>query len=815
MADMNFTVDANVSPAVRNLDKLQNRVEKLNSTFDGMRTALAGLALGSFAVSAIKFADSMQDLSNATGIAVNSIVGLSKTFQASGGDAEQARQAIIKLNLSIAEAREGSKNAQLAFKDVNVTLQDLATLSEEDILGKTIEGLARIEDPAQRLKTAVELLGKGAKGIDFTAVAAGYTSAAAEAAKYNEAIAKSAALNDKFEAAVGKLKLTFLSTFEPFADAINKLDDQKINQIIESMTKLAVAVAGLAAALKGLEIVAKVFIFMQSSLLLVSGGFAALVKTVSAFGTQIRGFMAALGAGTPILEALGVTLGVLAGKRIPWLIKSLGMLAKGFLGVVGVLYTVYEVINALTNNALSNWLSTTYDKVKAILGLGGAKTDAGGMSPEEVAAENQRIKNRDAAAKADEAAKKRRAEAKAYYEEQARQIEANVAAFKRQGDEIVKNLQLEVAFNGVSEDTVEIIKAQNDAYKRTADEVQKLRDQKAALKPNETELAAIIDQQIAKVQKLGQEQANQATAAIQQLQAQRDAQDRLNHALEMKSLAIKNDESLLQLQEQLGLVGKYGDALQNNLVKLDVERELRGKLNEYAIKQLELENQRAKLGEDNFNREMAQLEQLRQAAVGYANARLEAENKIVAATRKSEREDVTTAIGKRLEELQRSIDPTVLAVQKVDSIFGNMGRAIDDFVKTGKFKFKEFSLSIIQDLIAIELKAQATKILSSVLGSAGSFLGSLFGFANGGNPPVNKPSIVGERGPELFVPKTAGTVVPNEMLGMGSGPVNNTYITNNISAIDAKSVAQLFAENRKTLLGSVKMAEKELPYRLA
>ena len=41
------------------------------------------------------------------------------------------------------------------------------------------------------------------------------------------------------------------------------------------------------------------------------------------------------------------------------------------------------------------------------------------------------------------------------------------------------------------------------------------------------------------------------------------------------------------------------------------------------------------------------------------------------------------------------------------------------------------------------------------------------------------------------------------------------YITNNIQAVDAKSVAQLFAENRKTLLGSVEMARRELPYQMA
>lgn len=41
------------------------------------------------------------------------------------------------------------------------------------------------------------------------------------------------------------------------------------------------------------------------------------------------------------------------------------------------------------------------------------------------------------------------------------------------------------------------------------------------------------------------------------------------------------------------------------------------------------------------------------------------------------------------------------------------------------------------------------------------------GFADGGMPPVGMASLVGENGPELFVPHTAGTVVPNHMLGGG------------------------------------------------
>ena len=46
-------------------------------------------------------------------------------------------------------------------------------------------------------------------------------------------------------------------------------------------------------------------------------------------------------------------------------------------------------------------------------------------------------------------------------------------------------------------------------------------------------------------------------------------------------------------------------------------------------------------------------------------------------------------------------------------------------------------------------------------------------FANGGRPSVGRPSIVGERGPELFVPNRAGTIIPNHALGGSTNVVVN------------------------------------------
>ena len=45
-------------------------------------------------------------------------------------------------------------------------------------------------------------------------------------------------------------------------------------------------------------------------------------------------------------------------------------------------------------------------------------------------------------------------------------------------------------------------------------------------------------------------------------------------------------------------------------------------------------------------------------------------------------------------------------------------------------------------------------------------------FANGGRPPVGRAALVGERGPELFVPRSAGTIVPNHAMGGANVTVN-------------------------------------------
>jgi hypothetical protein len=92
--------------------------------------------------------------------------------------------------------------------------------------------------------------------------------------------------------------------------------------------------------------------------------------------------------------------------------------------------------------------------------------------------------------------------------------------------------------------------------------------------------------------------------------------------------------------------------------------------------------------------------------------------------------------------------------------------------------------------------------IKSLLGGLDLKIGGtkLFGFAAGGIPPVNRPSIVGEQGPELFVPRTSGTIIPagptagiRGMMAGGTPILNMSFETTRFGDTDYVSRDQLEA----------------------
>lgn len=65
--------------------------------------------------------------------------------------------------------------------------------------------------------------------------------------------------------------------------------------------------------------------------------------------------------------------------------------------------------------------------------------------------------------------------------------------------------------------------------------------------------------------------------------------------------------------------------------------------------------------------------------------------------------------------------------------------------------------------------------VKSVGGAILGGIGSLFGFADGGQVNRNEPYIVGERGPEIFMPATSGTIIPNNAYTTGRQSAGDVY----------------------------------------
>lgn len=108
-------------------------------------------------------------------------------------------------------------------------------------------------------------------------------------------------------------------------------------------------------------------------------------------------------------------------------------------------------------------------------------------------------------------------------------------------------------------------------------------------------------------------------------------------------------------------------------------------------------------------------------------------------------------------------------------------------------------LTMIRRMVAEALAAQILKsIFGGAEGSENPFLSAIasaFGGARADGGPISpgKAFLVGERGPELIIPRSSGTVVPNDQLASAGSP-NITNIINLPPTMDRGTVPQIADE---------------------
>lgn len=146
-------------------------------------------------------------------------------------------------------------------------------------------------------------------------------------------------------------------------------------------------------------------------------------------------------------------------------------------------------------------------------------------------------------------------------------------------------------------------------------------------------------------------------------------------------------------------------------------------------------------------------------------------------------------IGDSFQSMVQRLVAEALAADLMDALFGDKKGDSEGMLGGMLGKFTDF--------LGLGKKAGGG---SSGIGGLFGSLGDLFGgfFADGGTPPLGKVSIVGEDGPEAFVPRTVGTILPADQTAQlragGGRPVSivqNFAIT---GPVDRRSQQQIATE---------------------
>ena len=251
----------------------------------------------------------------------------------------------------------------------------------------------------------------------------------------------------------------------------------------------------------------------------------------------------------------------------------------------------------------------------------------------------------------------------------------------------------------------------------------------------------------------------------------------INTEIEAATLTEKFDEAARKVAEEREMTERIiqlrREGLNPEIAKTIAELEKQAKTGKDAL-QAEIDKlleKRQKLGE---------LPPLDQARLTTLEEQRDEQDNIIDGIRKTE--EATHDLNKAAEETLDAFDKLKSTIQNdiKDGIKGLIKgtSTLADLARTVADRFLDMSLNLM------------------LFGNAGgqTVTGGLFkllGFANGGRPPVGRPSVVGEKGPELFVPDRSGTIIPNNQLGGSTNVVVNVDASGSSVEGDAGQAEQL------------------------
>ena len=680
-ANVKLTVDAR--GATKALQDVNNKTNKLQKSFGGLRTAIAGIGIGLLARNTVKTTANFQALQIRMRV-------LTSEFGEFAQVQKLVTKAQDKFNLSIVEATQGITDIFARLRPLGVSLKDIETTFMGFNSIAVVAGLNAQEASAAFTQLAQGLGSGRLQGDEFRSIA-------------EQVPQLLKAISDETGIATGKLKDfaskgllksdIIIRALSKSAEGLGKqIDDiidespaQKFkklnNELLELQltlgSKLTPALADGAVALASLVEGFSNFIDSEQ-------GQVALIITGVVLATKALG--AAIAFATPFVVALKTNLATMA---------IAAAAANGKLGASATLS--FAAAGGFTKAAIA---AKGLKIALAKLGIGLVVIALGQLAANLMAARNAQKALNDIIEKGSVADIK----------EQIEKANESIDKFKKRIELFEKK-----GFKALAKGELENIEEAKRLIKELEDALEKAQA-RALTKEFEKTKNALIEKN-----------------------------EELKKSLERTKIETKEEKKKFDLeQRKIELIKKYGEEKAK------------------VILQQEEENRKLQEGVDKIKEKEEATKKLKEtmAAVG---------EEIESSIKNNLRDAITGAksFGEAMSNVLNRIRDKILDAQ-IDKLLGQFGENFGKGKDGGK--------------------------------GLGGFLGGILGglFADGGRPPAGKASIVGERGPELFVPKVAGTIIPNNQLGGGTTNIVNVSVDASGSAVsgnnqDAQALGNVIA----------------------
>ena len=138
-----------------------------------------------------------------------------------------------------------------------------------------------------------------------------------------------------------------------------------------------------------------------------------------------------------------------------------------------------------------------------------------------------------------------------------------------------------------------------------------------------------------------------------------------------------------------------------------------------------------------------------------------------------------------IQRMVVSLGINTLANTLLKFVFG--GAAVTQIANTAAVVANTVGQGVLTVSNGILVASNAALTAAVLALTAATVVDAIIPFADGGRPPLGVPSIVGERGPEMFIPDQAGKIVPNHQLAGGAGlmlPMMAAIASNSVGSMN-------------------------------